>query len=213
MTDTDEGRDGSPRREVLVRSATTVGVRWADRVIEVIAVPWEQRATVDYRGRIIAESFAKGAFGNINGRPNAVKVYRDHPEPGLPYPPRPIGRALTLHPNRDEGLVAELRISETVDGDTTLALAADQVLDASVGFWVKPGGDEWLENRTHRRIVGAGLDHIAMVPDPAYAGARVLAVREAQKAISAVSDMPATPNLYQWRLRRMCSQLGVPLPE
>jgi phage head maturation protease len=215
MSDTDFEVDGRPSavRDVQFRNAATIGVRWADRIIEVIAVPWDQPTTVDYRGKLIRESFAKGSFGNINGRPNAIRVYRDHPEPGLPYPPRPVGRARTLHPNRDEGLVAELGIPETILGDETLALAEDEVLDASVGFWVKPGGDEWLENRTHRRIVQAGLDHIALVPSPAYSGARVLAVRDARNnPVAAVANVP-TPNRDRWALAQLARQYGYPLTE
>jgi HK97 family phage prohead protease len=218
MTDTDTDDTAAetppdPGREVMYRTAETVGVRWADRVIEVIAVPWDQPTPVMHRNKQIVESFAKGAFGNVAGRPNAVKVYRDHPIPGLPYPSRPVGRARTLHPNRDEGLVAELGIPETILGDETLELANEGVLDASVGFWVKPGGDEWLENRSHRRIIGAGLDHIALVPDPAYAGARVLAVRAARTDPVAAVAAVATPNLDRWRLEQLCRQYGVSLPE
>ena len=39
-----------------------------------------------------------------------------------------------------------------------------------------PGGEVW-ETRSRRRLTKAWLGHIAMVPDPAYETANVLAVR------------------------------------
>lgn len=187
---------------IELRSAQTVGVRWKDRVIEVIAVPYEIEALVPHRGKMIRELFARGSFESIAGRPNRVKVHRDHPVPDPSYVSRPVGRAVALHPSRTEGLVAELGISNTVLGDETLALAEDGVLDASVGFAVMPGGDEWLEQRAVRRVTKAYLDHIAMVPDPAYAEARVLAVRTARGGGEDAPRLP-TPNLDRWRLDQL----------
>ena len=51
------------------------------------------------------------------------------------------------------------------------------MLDASVGFRVKPGGETWDAARTRRQVTRGELDHVALVPDPAYTGANVLAVR------------------------------------
>jgi len=57
-----------------------------------------------------------------------------------------------------------------------LELAADDVLDASAGFGVGPGGERW-ESARRRRLTNLFLGHIALVADPAYKSAKVLAVR------------------------------------
>ena len=51
-----------------------------------------------------------------------------------------------------------------------------------------PGGEEWSEDRSLRRITKAWLHHLALTADPAYDGARVLEVRRAD----------------EWRRRRLC---------
>lgn len=173
-----------------MRSAQVVEVRHPDRVVELIAAPYEQDVPVLRRGEWITESIARGAFDGVELRANRVKVNRDHDVT------RTIGRAVSLHPNRDEGLVAQLRISRTPEGDEALELAADGVLDASIGFAPMIGGEQWSEHRTRRTITRAFLGHIALVPDPAYEGATVLDVRSlagAHMLGNTAADDGATP--------------------
>jgi phage head maturation protease len=79
-------------------------------------------------------------------------------------------------------------------GDETLQLADDGVLGASVGMAVRPADQVWSAGRSRRRIAKAFLDHIALVPNPAYQGAEVLAVRSQVQAPSFEAP-PATPYL------------------
>ena len=121
------------------------------------------------------KSSSRGAFDGIQKRPGRIKANRDHDDR------RVVGKALSLHPDSDQGLVAEIKISNTELGQETLILADDGVLDVSAGFmpYSRPGeppAERW-ENRSRRRIQKAWLGHIALVPEPAYEGARVLAVR------------------------------------
>jgi phage head maturation protease len=109
---------------------------------------------------------------------------------------RTVGRAVALHPSREEGLVAEVRIARTELGDETLALADEGCLDASAGFLPMPGGEEW-QGRNRVRIRKGWLGHIAMTPDPAYVDANVLAVRKAaqiEEKAGTLANGP-TPNL------------------
>lgn len=178
--------------ELEYRTATQLGVDFPKRTIEIIVTPWEQETEVEHKGRMIREVFSRGAYDGIERRPNRIRVNRDHDVR------RVIGRAVALHPSRQEGLVAELRIARTDLGDETLALADDGDLDASAEFAVMPGGDTW-QGRL-RRITKAWLGGVAMTPVPAYPGANVLSVRQA----SAVTV--ATPNLDQirgWRLQQL----------
>jgi len=73
-------------------------------------------------------------------------------------------------------------------------------LCGSVGFGVRPEWQKW-EGRGRRRILKAYLDHIALVPQPAYTGAEVIAVRHSTPA-------SATPNLDRIRAERAAMGYG-----
>lgn len=179
-------------RPVEVRAATTevADVNVSDRVITVIAVPYDEPAKIGYRGSIWTEMFSRGAFDGIEKRPQRVRVNREHVIGDT------IGKAITFHPSREEGLVAELRIAKTLRGDETLALAEDDCLSSSIGFSLAAPSDQLLDRATMtRRINRAWLDHIALVESPAYAGSDVLDVRDAVKAMEDMRAPLATPVL------------------
>jgi HK97 family phage prohead protease len=160
-----------PELELEYRSvATALEVRHPDRVIELIAAPYEEEARVflPRLQRWVVETFARGAFAGVGGR---VTVNKAHDVEA------PLGYARAFHPNDPRGLVAELRIASTSAGNDALELAAEGLLGASVGFGVLPGGEEYTEGRSRRRITKAKVAHIALTGDPAYTGAQVLAVR------------------------------------
>lgn len=176
-----------PQGELWLRDAELVGVSFPERTIDLVVMPYEQTAYVPWEGRTVQETIARGAFDGIERRANRIRVNRDH------VLERTVGRALALHPARDEGLVAQIRIAQTPLGDETLELAADGCLDASAGFLPQAGGMKWL-GRSAYRVTKGWLGHIALTPEPAYEGARVLAVRSSTQA--ALSE---TPNLDAWR--------------
>jgi HK97 family phage prohead protease len=178
----------APAAPVEFRSSAVAGVNFAQRTIEVIAVPYEERAAVEYRGEMWDELFVRGSFDGIEKRPNRVRANRDHERQ------RTVGKVVNFWPSRHEGLVAAVRIAQTPLGDETLALADEDCLGASVGFAVR-GSDQELDRRSRtRRIKRAFLDHLAFVPDPAYEGAGVLSVRS---TTAPGADLPqlVTPNL------------------
>jgi HK97 family phage prohead protease len=184
-TDVDGQR---PAGDPWIRSAQLVDVSFADRTIELIVIPYETPTLVGYQGRMVHESISRGAFDGIERRANRVRVNREHERM------QTIGRAVKFHPSREEGLVSEVKIAKTPLGDDTLELAADGCLDASAAFLPMPGGMQWLD-RSAYRVSKAWLGHIAMTSEPAYEGARVLAVRSAGDQVA----VSATPNLDQWR--------------
>lgn len=176
------------RAPLEYREATLVGVNFAQRTVEVVAVPYGEEALIEYRGETWRESVMRGAFDGIENRPNRVRANRDHDKT------RTVGKAIAFYPSRQEGLVAEIRIGHTQVGDETLALANEDMLSPSVGMGI-PGSGQVLE-RPYRRITKAFLDHIAFVESPAYQGARVVAVRSEGEAVSAASLPPlVTPHL------------------
>jgi len=199
-----------PAGQLRFRTAQQLGVSFPKRTIELIVVPWESEALVDHPtepGKMIFEIFSRGAFDGIERRANRIRVNRDH------VLERTVGRAVAFHPSREEGLVAELRIARTDLGDETLALADEECLDASAGYLPMPGGEQW-EGRNRCRVVKGWLGHVALTPDPAYEGARVLAVRKAGER-SEQGELVATPNLdvvRGWRLEDAYRRLGPAAP-
>lgn len=177
--------DERPTGQLEYRTAKQIGVNFPERTIELVVMPYEEETVVPFEGRMVREVCSRGAFDGIERRANRVRVNRDHDIT------RTVGRALRFWTSREEGLVASLRIARTDLGDETLQLAEEEILDASAGFLPMPGGQVW-ENRNRRRLTKCWLGHIAMTPDPAYEGARVLAVRSAEEI---AAEVVATPNL------------------
>lgn len=185
----EEGRPAGPDR--LRKGGEIVDVDFPQRTIELVVIPYDRETEVPYGTRRVRESVAPGSFDGIERRANRVRANRDHQNE------RPVGRAVSFHPSRDEGLVARVRISKTPLGDETLTLADDGVLSGSAGFRPMPGGELWTEHRTRVRITKAWLGHIAFTPDPQYDDAEVLAVRAAAVVAS------TTPNIDEYRSWRL----------
>jgi len=162
------------------RAASVGEVSFPQRTIEVVAMPYEQEAVIEYRGELWKESFERGAFDGIEKRPNRVKAFRDH-APGAALKGTNtsglIGRVVSFAPDRPEGLYAVTKIAKTPLGDETLALADEGVLGVSVGFGVR--GSDQILNRVEmkRRIKRAFVDHLAFPDNGAYDGAQVVDVR------------------------------------
>jgi phage head maturation protease len=178
------------RSPIESRAATVGEISFPQRTIEVLAVPYDQEALVEYRGELWLESFERGAFDGIQDRPDQhkVKAYRDHvagahmrgtSTSGL------VGQVVSFAPDRPDGLLGVTKIAPTPLGDETLTLANMGILGVSVGFGVR-GSDQVL-NRSQqpprRRIRRAFVDHLAFPDNGAYEGAQVIDVRrERQEA-------------------------------
>jgi HK97 family phage prohead protease len=189
-----------PAGPLEYRAAKQIGMSFPARTIELIVMPYETETMVEHKGDMVREIVSAGAFDGIERRANRIRVNRDHDVT------RTVGRAVRLHPSRKDGLVAELRIAQTQLGDETLALADEEILDASAGFRIFPGGEVWEDNNRRRRLTKLWLGHIAMTPEPAYETAKVLAVRSqaAQEPPSGISA--ARPNLDRIRALRLADE-------
>ena len=197
--------------EILVRNDSVIAdVNQRQRLIDLIVVPWNQEAEVPWHGEIWRESFNRGAFDGIQEHAGRIRVNREHLKGDT------VGRAVSMDPSHGDGLLARLKIAATPRGDDTLELAADDMLSPSAGFYNKTPSDVIVNRRMMtRRVLRAFLDHIAMVEAPAYAGARVLAVREDQSGLATADEplyeAPALDDaindpVFQWAASRIASQ-------
>jgi HK97 family phage prohead protease len=142
------------------------------RVLVGPLLPWGTTARVVDRGRLVEETFQRGALEGTD--PARVPLTATHPRDAGTLP---IGVTIELEDRADAAWGA-WRVSKTAVGDEVLALAADGVpLGLSVGFAEVPGGSRWSPDRSRVTRTRAALDHVAVVRVPAYVGAGVVGVR------------------------------------
>ena len=135
-------------------------------------LPWEVEVRVVDRGRLVTETFQRGAFAGTD--PARVPLTATHPRDAGTLP---IGVTLSIE-DRSDAAWGEWRVSDTLLGNEVLALARDGVpLGLSVGFAEIPGGSRWSPDRSRVTRTRAALDHVAVVRVPAYAGAGVAGLR------------------------------------
>jgi uncharacterized protein len=136
-------------------------------------LPWATEAKVLDRGRLVVETFERGALAATD--PARVPLTATHPRDAGTLP---IGRTLAIE-DRADAAWGEWLVSDTMIGNEVLALARDGVpLGLSIGFAEVPGGSRWSADRQRVTRTKAALDHIAVVRVPAYQGAGVAGVRE-----------------------------------
>lgn len=158
--------------EILERSAAAVEhVAAGQRLIEIVAVPFDSPTEVLWRGAQWRESFSRGAFREFIASGKQVRVNREHRKGDT------VGRVVELR-ETDRGLIATIRIARTPRGDETLELAAEDMISASIGFSAGPDS-RTVDHaaRTIRYHRGVRLDHLSLVEDPAFKEAAVLSVR------------------------------------
>jgi uncharacterized protein len=143
------------------------------RTIEGPLLPWGVEARVLDRGRMVVETFQRGALADAD--PARVPLTATHPRDAGTLP---IGVTLSIEDRADAAWGA-WRVSDTLIGNEVLALARDAVpLGLSVGFMELPGGSRWSADRARVTRTRAALDHVAVVRTAAYPGAGVVGVRE-----------------------------------
>jgi HK97 family phage prohead protease len=164
-------------REVVTGLAVRDDGAGDGRILFGPLLPWNVEARVLDRGRLVVETFARGALADAD--PARVVLTATHPRDAGTLP---IGRLVELD-ERDDAAWMAARVSKTAAGDEVLELARDGVpLGLSIGFREVPGGSRWTPDR--RRVVRtrAELDHLAVVRSPAYVGAGVVGVRSVTPA-------------------------------
>jgi len=193
--------------EIEIRSAQVVDVSYPKRTVTVIVTPYDTPTEIHTRrGGSYTEIVSRGAYDGVQRR--SMRANRDHDWGRL------CGKVTGLYPDRDEGLVADVKMFNHGEGPPTLELCAEDGLSASAGFAlmrehgyhgpIKPGAETWERNRTVRRLNHLYLDHVAFVPDPAYEASSVIDVRHA----AAAGELVATPNLLRLELDELRAKMA-----
>jgi phage head maturation protease len=162
------------------------------RLIDLIAVPWDSPAEVFWRDDIWTEVFQRGAFDGIEARAGQVRVNREHVKGNT------VGKIVEFDPSHPDGLFSRVKVVKGPRGDELLDLAEDDMISPSVGYRASKPSDVRLNKQTRlREVLNAFLDHLGMVEDPAFKGAKVLAVRGEPSALTDADSgpLPATPVL------------------
>lgn len=179
--------------EILTRSdGVFANVDVSERLIDVIAVPWEQEARVVWRGEVWTEVFERGAFNGARDLAGKIRVNREHRKGDT------VGKVVEFDPDDSRGLLARVKVVLGPKGDEILYLAKGDMVSASIGYATRNlSKDVVLDKEAKaRRVKNAFLDHLSMVEDPAFEGARVLAVRRNGATGGAVEEpLPSTPIL------------------
>jgi HK97 family phage prohead protease len=192
--------------ELILRSSTIADVDTKLRLVDLIAVPYDEETDVIWRGEDWRESFDRSAFTGIEDHAGRVRVNREHVKGDT------VGKVVSLTPGDPVGLRTVVKVAKSARGDDTLALAEEDMIGASVGYRVRQPSDVQFNRRTRvRRVMRAFLDHLAMVESPAYAGAQVLAVRDGDTPVEVTSPLQATPmldailddELFEWAATRI----------
>jgi phage head maturation protease len=137
-------------------------------------IPWGVEARVLDRGRLVVETFQRGALAGAD--PGRIPLTVRHPVDAQQLP---IGVGVELE-ERSDAAWGAWRVSRTAAGDEVLELARDNVpLGLSIGFMEVPGGSRWSPDRRRVTRTRALVDHAAIVRVPAFAGATVVGVRTA----------------------------------
>jgi phage head maturation protease len=194
--------------EIEFRTAQVADVSYPKRTVTVIVAPYETPTVIHTATGSFTEVVSRGAYDGVQRRAGSIRANRDHDWEKL------AGRITALYPDRDEGLVADVKMFNSGAGPETLELCAEDGLSASAGFALmreggavgppKPGAETWERGRTVRRLNELWLDHVAFVPNPAYETATVLDVRR----VGDPAVLIATPNRDRVELDRWRAELA-----
>jgi HK97 family phage prohead protease len=180
---------------VEIRSSTITDVDTRQRLIDLVAVPWEEEGEVMWKGESWREVFVRGAFDGIEDHAGRVPVNHEHVRG------QTVGKVVKFT-NADPGLLGRVKVGKTPLGDDILNLADEDMVSASVGFRIGKPSDVQIHRASRlRRVMKAFIDHLAMTESPVYAGARVLAVRAEPSGVQVVEQDPliSTPALDEFR--------------
>lgn len=197
--ETETHTDETPERAFLVREFNAEATSGDGRTIDMRIVPYGEVATVDDGQGAYSEEFAPGAFDEQLVAGHRLKVWLNFQhERGVSAV---VGKGVALREEPD-GLHGTFRALDHTDGDKALALVKDGMLD-SVSLEFLPKSSAKTAGGVVRRL-RAHLDAVALCRQGAYAGAKVLAVREVPEQIldEALLPVDLDPGVVERLLRQ-----------
>ena len=148
-----------------------------ERRIDAIAVPYNVWARVSGGQEVM---FKPGSLP-VDGKNPRVFMYHDSTK---------VVGAVVERVDTPEAMLASMKISRTALGDEALVLAADGVMDVSVGVNVL----EYTEDKQGRMIVTAAeWQELSLVPIPAFAGATITDVAAQADTNPDTEEEPTEP--------------------
>jgi len=161
-----------------------------ERTIELMVAPYGVEA---HLGGGVIERIKRGAFGQLQPEGIPLKL-----ETGANHAGPVVGRAISFD-DREGGLFATFRVSDTQAGNDALTLAADGALGASAGFII----NDVAPDNGVMELRQVDLREVTLTGTPAYQTATVMAVRSnAQEGTNmttedtaAVADHDAAPDI------------------
>lgn len=197
------------RQDLVVREFTAADLEVEGRTVDVRLVPFGEVARVadppDFR--VYREEWVQGVFDHQLSAANRIHAKYGHSESVLDV----VGHGITLRAEPDDGYHVSTKIHETVQGDTVLELLRDGGLPC-VSL-------EAMSRKAYRTAAGvvqrvkADLTGFAFCRQGAFAGARVLAIRE-----EVIEDEILLPDEYRLDapdedMLERCRRLGITLPD
>lgn len=208
-TEHEEQNTERAERPVLHRTYTAELTAGDGRTVDVRVVPYGVPTEVSDDGRnVYREEWVAGAFDDqiVAGHRLKVLLNFEH-QRGIA---NVVGKGQMLR-SLPDGLHATFRMSETQDGDKALELINDGILD-SVSLEAFPKKSVRGVDGVLRRVK-AHLHNVALCRTPAYADAKVLAVREEGVQEEVIWDEAILPIQLNPELVERCRRLGIKLPQ
>lgn len=189
------------QHEFVVRDLAVAG-----RTVDVMLVPFGEVATVadpptyqEYR-----EEWMPGVFDHQLNAANRIHAKYGHSESVVDV----VGHGISLQ-RETAGYRVSTKIHQTVQGETALELLRDGALPCvSLEAYTPSGGSRRTKEGVVQRIK-ANLVGFAFCRQGAFAGAKVLAIREASEPVMDETLLPPAPDK---ELLERCAKAGIKLP-
>ena len=197
-----------PERAVLVREFQAADLAVEGRTVDVRLVPFGEVARVadPPRWEPYDEEWLPGVFDHQANAANRIHAKYGHSEHVIDV----VGHGMTLRAERD-GYHVSTKIHQTPQGDTTLELLRDGALP-SVSLEARPVRSIRSSGGVVQRVK-AHLTGFAFCRQGAFAGAQVLAIREAELENEITFDEEMLPVVPDPVLIERCRRLGIRLPQ
>lgn len=202
--ETDQNTE-TAERPFLVREFVASDLEVTGRTVDVRLVPFGEVARVadPPRWEPYDEEWLPGVFDHQLTAANRIHAKYGHSESVVDV----VGHGMTLRADND-GYHVSTKIHQTIQGETTLELLRDGALPC-VSLEARPVKSLRSSAGVVQRVK-ANLSGFAFCRQGAFAGAQVLAIREAPEQIVDVGLLPV--DLDPEMVAR-CQRLGITLPQ